>query len=106
MSQLTQESLSHLLMELLNSNDNDHTMDMLNTAHRAFTKGANEFVDTTGQQLQPDDLKEHLKIYPLAQILIGIIRFYELNKDTEVVRDLVLDLLESLESPKYQATIH
>ena len=106
MSQLTQETLSHLLLELLDESEADHTLEMLRTAQSAFTQGANDFVESTGKALQPDELKRHLQIYPLAQILIGIIRFYEINKDTEIVRDIVLELLETLETPKHKATIH
>ncbi|OED42678.1 hypothetical protein ACH42_11815 [Endozoicomonas sp. (ex Bugula neritina AB1)] len=106
MSQITQEALSHLLLELLNETETEHTKDMLETAHNAFTQGANDFVDTSGKKLQPDDLKSHLKIYPLAQILISIVRYYEINKETEIVRDIVLDLLDTLETPKNNATVH
>lgn len=106
MSQFTQETLSELLLELLDEAETEHTRDMLHTAHNAFTQGVNDFVETSGKKLQPDDLKSHLQIYPLAQILIGIVRFYEVNKDTEIVRDIVLELLDTLETPKSQATIH
>ena len=106
MSQITQENLSHLLLELLDEAETEHTMDMLQAAHNAFTQGANDFVESTGKSLQPEDLKSHLQVYPLAQILISIVRYYDMNKDTEVVRDIVLDLLDSLETPKYKATVH
>ncbi len=106
MSQISHEALNELLLELLDETASDSTMDMLQIAHNSFTQGANDFVDSSGKDLQPTDLKNHLQIYPLAQILIGIIRFHELNKDTEIVRDLVLEVLETLETPKYQATVH
>lgn len=106
MSHITQEKLSHLLLELLNESETEHTASMLEIAHNAFTQGANDFVDTSGKSLQPNDLKSHLQMYPLAQILIGVIRFYEMNKDTETVRDIVLELLDTLETPKHHATVH
>ena len=106
MTQYSEETLSHLLLELLDESETEHTMEMLHTAHNAFTQGVNDFADTSGKDLQPDDLKNHLQIYPLAPILIGIVRYYDMNKDTEVIRDIVLELLDSLETPKHKATVH
>ena len=98
MSYNNKEQLQALLL-LLTENDNESSMiDLLESAHKGFTLGANDFVEQTEGKQSPSDLKSNLQVYPLAQILISIIKYYELNKTTDTVRKIVTDLLDSLEN--------
>lgn len=95
------QSLSHLLQALMDKPDNASMMDLLESAHLGFTQGANHFVENcdenSAEKLQPADIKNCLRTYPIAQILISIVRYHELNRDTEIIRKTVLALLDSLE---------
>lgn len=91
------QSLSHLLQALMDKPDNAPMMDLLESAHLGLTQGANHFIDNAAEKLQPADIKSSLRTYPIAQILISIVRYHELNRDTEIIRKTVLALLDSLE---------
>ncbi|WP_257264580.1 hypothetical protein [Endozoicomonas sp. ONNA2] len=96
-SHRNEEPLNTLLQSLLESNDGRATMDLLESAHQGFTRGANDFVEQATGKMSPADIKNHLRIYPLAQMLISIVKYHELNKNTDIIRKTALALLDSLE---------
>ncbi|KEI69953.1 hypothetical protein [Endozoicomonas elysicola] len=93
-----EEQLNTLLQSLMDGTDDQSMMDLLESAHKGFTLGANDFVDQATGKLSPADIKNNLRAYPLAQILISIVKYHELNKNTDIVRKTVLALLDSLEN--------
>ncbi|WP_163370316.1 hypothetical protein [Endozoicomonas acroporae] len=92
-----EEPLSTLLQSLMDSADNRSTMDLLESAHKGFTQGANDYVEGATGKISPADIKNHLRIYPLAQMLISIVKYHELNKNTDIIRQTVMALLDSLD---------
>ncbi len=106
MSNFQLDSLSHLLLELSNTSEEKPIKELLESAHQGFTRGANDFVESTTKNLQPADIKEYLRLYPLAQILMGVVRFHGLNKDTQIIRNSVLSLLDFLETDREENNIH
>lgn len=101
-----QESLARLLLEYNDLPDGQPLRDMVAAAQSGFTKGANEFVDLALESVKPSEMKGYLRIYPLAQILIGIIKYHELNRDTDMIRNIVETLLDSLEEQDRNTTLH
>ncbi|WP_066016399.1 MULTISPECIES: hypothetical protein [Endozoicomonas] len=97
MSHNNEEQLNTLLQSLMDSTSDRSMMDLLESAHKGFTQGANDFVEHATGNLSPADIKNNLRTYPLAQILISIVKYQELNKNTDIVRKTVLALLDSLE---------
>ena len=91
-----EEMLNTLLLSLVDNKDDNTITDLLESAHKGFTVGANDFVEKPSSRRSPVDLKSNLRTYPVAQILISIIKYHELNKDTDVIRKTVLSLLDSL----------
>ncbi|WP_257294214.1 hypothetical protein [Endozoicomonas sp. YOMI1] len=102
-----EEPLNTLLQSLMDSTDDRSTMDLLESAHKGFTRGANDFVEQATGNMSPADIKNHLRTYPLAQMLISIVKYHELNKNTDIIRKTVMALLDSLEervpSESYEA---
>ena len=110
-----EEQLNALLQSLINSADDRSIVDLLESAHKGFTGGANDFVHQATGKMSPADLKNNLRIYPLAQILISIVKYHELNKNTDIIRKTVLALLDSFDSsvppgaydvPALETTLH
>ena len=107
MSTDAQESLTRLLLEYTDQADHNLMMEMLVSAQKGLTEGANDFADKASHVVQPGDLTGYLRCYPLAHALIGLTKFTELNKDSEVTRNLLKLLLASLENPdKVKKTLH
>ena len=106
MSQYFQEPVRHLLQELIEQSESDHMLDMLDTANRSFTEGINQFLETSGKNMQPEDIKSYLRIYPLAQALISITKFYEVNHDTDILQNTIAELLHRLEGQYSESTLH
>lgn len=106
MSQHFQESIRQLLQELMEPSESELMMDMLETTNQSFTDGINTFLETAGKKLQPEDMKSYLRIYPMAQVLISIHKYYELNKDTEILENTISELLHSLEREHTEKTLH
>ena len=69
--------------------------------------GCQDFVEQATGKISPADIKNHLRIYPLAQLLISIVKYHELNKNTDIIRQTVMALLDSLDdsvhSESYEA---
>ncbi|MGB0359869.1 MAG: hypothetical protein ACPGEF_00430 [Endozoicomonas sp.] len=114
---MSKEEMLQQLIQPLIENAPDHSLtDMLDSAHKGFTHGANDFVEQQAtENMTPACIKKNLRSYPLAQILISIIKYHELNKDTEIIRQTVLAILDSLETNLHpesyelqtlQATLH
>ncbi len=106
MSNYSQEYLTHLLKECSIQPDSVCIDILIKSALSGLTHGANNFLDQSAKMMQPADLKNHLQCYPAAHILVGIIKFYELNKDTQIIRDLINSLLDSIEAEKNNKTLH
>ncbi|MFK0571762.1 hypothetical protein [Endozoicomonas sp.] len=98
MSHNNEESLNTLLQTLMDNADDHSVMDLLESANKGFTLGANDFVDQATGKQSPVDIKNNLRTYPLAQILISVVKYHELNKNTDIIRKTVLALLDSLEN--------
>ena len=106
MSHHFQEPVRQLLQELMESSESEIMMDMLEMANQSFTDGINAFLEKSGKKLQPDELKSYLKIYPMAQVLISIHKYYELTKDTMILEDTISELLHFLEREHTEKTLH
>ncbi|USE36486.1 hypothetical protein [Endozoicomonas sp. SCSIO W0465] len=104
MSHYNEEQLNTLLQSLMDSTDNRSMMDLLESAHKGFSRGANDFVELATGNMLPADIKNNLRIYPLAQILVSIVKYHELNKNTDIIRKTVLALLDSLEDSLHPET--
>ena len=106
MSIQSQEYLARLLKEYSNQSELEDLNPLLTSAMSGLTQGANEFVEQISKTLQPNDLKNAIQCYPMAHVLVGMIKFYELNKDTRILRELTNSLLDSLEIDKENNTLH
>ena len=84
MSQHFQEPVRQLLQELAEPSERELMMDMLEIANQSFTDGINDFLEKAGKKLQSEEMKSYLRIYPMAQVLLSIHKYYELNQDTGV----------------------
>ena len=107
MSNDTQESLSRLLLEYTDQMDYNLTMDMLESAQRGLTEGASDFADKITDVIAARELADYLRCYPLAHALIGLTKFNELNKNTEISRKIMtvmLDLMDEVDRKK--KTLH
>ncbi|MDP0561416.1 MAG: hypothetical protein QS721_03395 [Candidatus Endonucleobacter sp. (ex Gigantidas childressi)] len=98
-----QESLAQLLSAHSDTADYNMIMEMLASAQKGLTEGANDFTDKAAYTLQPADIKSYLRCYPLAHTLIGITSFNELNKDTHIIRKILELLLDNLEAEPSKA---
>ncbi|AMO58660.1 hypothetical protein GZ77_17830 [Endozoicomonas montiporae] len=101
-----QKSLARLLIQYNDLPDSQPLRELVAAAQSGFTQGANEFVDQALQSIEPGEMKDYLRTYPLAQILMGIIKFHELNHDTQVIRNVVETLLDSIEEQDRNITLH
>lgn len=101
-----QESLARLLIKYNGLPDSEPLRELVAAAQSGFTQGANEFVDQALQSVEPQEIKGYLRTYPLAQVLMGIIKYHELNRDTQVIRNVVETLLDSLEEQDRNITLH
>lgn len=106
MSQHFQEPVRKLLQELMEPCESELMLDMLESANLSFTDGINAFLEEAGKKLQPEEIKSYLRIYPMAQVLISIHKYYELNKDTEVLENTISELVHSLEREHTEKTLH
>lgn len=101
-----QENLARLLLEMNDLDDSAPISDLLDSASTGTTHGANHFVENGGQSIQPADLKSYLRCYPMAQAMVAIMKHYDLNRDTEVIRNTVEVLLDMLEEQDRNETLH
>ncbi|WP_257284758.1 hypothetical protein [Endozoicomonas sp. SESOKO1] len=100
----SEEPLNTLLRSLMESTDERSVMNLLESAHKGFTQGANDFVEQATGNMPPADIKNHLRTYPLAQMLISIVKYHELNKNTDIIRKTVMAVLDSLEDSASSAS--
>ena len=109
MSRHFQEPVRQLLQELMEPCESELMMDMLENVNQSFTDGINAFLEKSGKKFQskdPEKMKSYLRIYPMAQVLISIHKYYELNKDTEILENTISELLHSLEREHTEKTLH
>ncbi|WP_299729580.1 hypothetical protein [uncultured Endozoicomonas sp.] len=104
MSDNNEETMFQLLHSLMGKTPDHSLTDLLESAHKGFTHGANDFVEQAAGNMQPVEIKNNLRSYPLAQILVSIVKYHELNKDTDIIRETVLATLECLENNIQQTT--
>ncbi|MDP0590286.1 MAG: hypothetical protein QS748_14295 [Candidatus Endonucleobacter bathymodioli] len=97
MSTQLQKSLARLLLAYSDKAEYNLVMEMLVSAQKGLTEGANDFADKAAYSAQAEGIKSYLRCYPLAHILIGITSFNELNKDTSIIRKIIDLLLDNLE---------
>ncbi|MDD7804529.1 MAG: hypothetical protein PUP46_02940 [Endozoicomonas sp. (ex Botrylloides leachii)] len=95
-----QEYLTRLLFEYTEQTDHNLMMEMLVSAQKGLTSGASNFADKASYVTQPKDLMGYLKCYPLAHALLALTQFNELNKNTEVTRNILKLFLDSLDNPE------
>lgn len=94
----SEDALVKMLLGCTHESDHAIIMKMIETADHSLTIGANEFVDSISKTLQPGDIKDYIRCYPLAHMLIGITHFYRLNKDLTPVQQVLDNLLTALQN--------
>ncbi len=100
-----EETLKSILLSFIPKKDDSSITELLESAHKGFTVGANDFVERASNRDSAVDIKNNLRTYPLAQLLISIVKYHELNKDTDVIRRTALALLDSLEGSAAQEAL-
>ncbi|MRI33129.1 hypothetical protein EOPP23_09050 [Endozoicomonas sp. OPT23] len=100
------ENLAEMLFGFHDLEDMDQLRGLVEAAHKGTAAGANYFVENTGKSLQPADLKDHLRCFPLAQAMVAMIRHYELNKDIDTLKVVLEALLDGLEEADEREILH
>ncbi|WP_252177517.1 hypothetical protein [Endozoicomonas sp. 4G] len=101
-----QESLAEMLLGFNDLDDLEQIKSLVDSANKGSASGANHFVEHSGQAVQPHDLKNFLRIYPMAQAMVAMVRHYELNKETDTLKVVLESLLEDLEEREANETLH
>lgn len=89
--------LSAVLSEMLPENSDQNLHMLLECAQSGFAQGANDFVLQAAGKSSAAELKDNLTVYPIAQLMIAIVKYYDLTKDVSVVEKVVGAVLESLD---------
>ncbi|WP_263080921.1 hypothetical protein [Endozoicomonas sp. Mp262] len=98
----SEDALVQMLMDYASDADHEIMMKMLEAADQSLTTGANQFVDYASKALQPSDIKDYIRCYPLAHILIGITQFRKLNKGIDIKELLAAIPVTSIKSLQQQ----
>lgn len=106
MSQQFQEPVKELLQSLMENTESELMMDMLEAANQSFIDGINDFLEKSGKKIQPAELKSFIRIYPMAQVLISITKYHELNQDTDALENTIFELIHSLQKEHSERTVH
>ncbi|WP_153301447.1 hypothetical protein [Endozoicomonas arenosclerae] len=101
-----QESLAEMLLGFHDLEDLEQIKSLVESANKGSASGANHFVENAGQAVQPHDLKNFLRMYPMAQAMVAMVRHYELNKETDTLKVVLESLLEGLEEREANETLH
>ncbi|PJE78822.1 hypothetical protein CI610_02235 [invertebrate metagenome] len=104
------ESITDLLQRIRQTNaphiDQSIITEMIECAHKASRLGANQFTEKLLENNNDILLANNLSLYPLAQVLLGIIQFHALNHDTHLIRPLITSLLNRLDEQNTPRTLH
>ena len=100
------ENLAEMLFGFHNLEDMDQLKALVESAHKGTAAGANHFIENAGKSVQPGDLKDYLRCYPLAQAMVAMIRHYELNRDTETLKVVLEALIDGLDEADEREALH
>ncbi len=101
-----QDNLAEMLFGFHNLEDIDQLKELVGAANKGTATGANHFIEVTSESIKPDDLKDYLRCYPLAQAMVSMIRHYELNRDVDTLRIVLEAVIDGLEEADERELLH